>query len=118
MPRPATGLLYPFPIKTKVTAAHLDAWDKLMEVLNLDSAKTLRALVLALLDESKCPTLLRVAGLSTEQLDLLERHRPAAERVAKAKKGPAKVAKKGPALKVPKPGRAPKRVRDAFNLRK
>lgn len=101
MPRPATGLLYPFPIKTKVTAAHLDAWDKLMEVLNLDSAKALRALVLALLDASKRPAILRIAGLS-----------------AKAKKGPAKVAKKGPALKVPKPGRAPKRVRDAFNLRK
>ena len=112
MPRPATGLLYPFPIKTKVTAAHLDAWDKLMEVLNLDSAKALRALVLALLDASKRPAMLRIAGLSTEQLDLLERH-PVAPPVAKAK------AKKGPALKVPKPGRASKRVRDAFNhLRK
>lgn len=49
MPRPATGQLYPYPVKTKVTETQRAAWDALMARLDLDSAKTLRAVVLTLI---------------------------------------------------------------------
>jgi len=49
MSRPATGQMYPYPVKTKVTEAQRAAWDKLMADLDLDSAKVLRAVVLTLI---------------------------------------------------------------------
>jgi len=49
MSRPATGQMYPYPVKTKVTEAQRAAWDELMADLDLDSAKVLRAVVLTLI---------------------------------------------------------------------
>jgi len=65
MPRPATGLLYPSPVKTKVTEAQRASWDALMDRMHLDSAKTLRAVVLTLIgkDARRRDAILTAAGL-------------------------------------------------------
>jgi hypothetical protein len=65
MPRPATGQLYPSPVKTKVTESQRASWDALMERMNLDSAKALRAVVLTLIgtDKRRRNAILTAAGL-------------------------------------------------------
>lgn len=50
MPRPATGLLNPNPIKTKLSDAQFAAWNHLMDTLGVDTAKALRSIALALID--------------------------------------------------------------------
>lgn len=52
MPRPATGLLNPNPIKTKLSDAQYAAWEALMASLGTDTAKALRAIALALIDHT------------------------------------------------------------------